>query len=1078
MPLARLSSPRRGRRLFRLVLCLSLCAALGAVLRGRLVPSAGAATTFVVNSTGDTYDANTADGVCDDGAGRCTLRAAITQADATPGADIINFHIGTGPQTIIVTPSAPLLVTESVTIDATTQPGYAGSPIIVLSGNGLSGNDGLVLTGGASASTVRGLVINGFRGAGIYVSATGSVIEGNYIGTDAAGASAVGNDSGLFIGASGVTVGGTTPAARNIIAGNNGTGILILGSNTTVRGNYIGVAADGSTPLPNAGDGVVILSSVNSSGIVVSDAHDNVVGGTAAGQANVIAFNGRNGIVVSEHSHGGVFNRANSFRGNSLYSNALQGISLARVGSVEESNDALDADDGPNGLQNYPLVTSYAPAAGGGTRARGSLDSRPNMTYALDFYANSTCDGSGQGEGQALLGSASVTTDGAGHAAIDTTLPALPSALPVLTATATDPSGNTSEFSPCLNPATPSTVQFKRALYEVGEWAPGTVTVTVTRTLGSTSGAATVDYATSDGVARAGLDYVATNGTVSFAPGELTKSFVVQLINDATDEETQAFNVTLSNPTGGVALGGNSTTSINIFDDDRMPTAFAGPSLIVTEGNTGTTQAVFSILLGRASEKPLTVRYSTADGTATSPQDFEAASGQVTFAPGETVKTVSVNVSGDTLPEFEESFLFRVSAPTEDGRGFNSIASCLVFDDDNAPGIHFAAAVYEVAESAGHLDVRVVRRGDASAAASVQYQADFGIDASAKNDYTPVRGWLDFAPGETEKSFPFLVNDDAFVEGPEQVSISLLGEGFGPMGFESARVTITSDDTSPPTRTNNPVDDAAFFVRQHYHDFLGREPDPEGFAFWKGQIEACGADAACRRVMRASVSAAFFLSIEFQRTGYQVFRAHAATYPESYNSDFNQRLYQLAPMGILFPNMATIQRGLIVGRPGWEQRLRDNTLDFARLWVESADFKAQQPADMAAAAYVDKLFANAGVVSTTAERDAALAAFGAGGTEGRAAALLSVTNSRSVYNRQYNAAFVLMQYYGYLRRAPDEQPDIGFAGFDYWLAKLDGFSAPGEDVRDDAVAAARAARAEMARAFVESDEYRARFGTP
>jgi CSLREA domain-containing protein len=1051
-----------------------LCVALGAALRGRLVPSAGAASTFVVNSAGDTYDAGTDDGVCDDGAGRCTLRAAITQANATPGADIINFQIGTGPQTI--TSAAPLLVTEGVTIDATTQPGYAGTPVVVLSGNGLSG-DGLFLTGGVS--TVRGLVINGFRGAGIALSgaAAGSVIEGNYIGTDGAGAAAVGNGWGIGVTPSGVRIGGTTPAARNVISGNNGPGIIIFGSNTNVRGNYIGVAADGSTPLPNAGDGILIRSSViTSTGTVVTDSHDNAVGGTAAGQANVIAFNGGNGIVVSEHSHDGVFNLANSFRGNSLYSNALQGISLSRPDNSIEANDAADADDGPNGLQNYPLLTSYAPAAGGGTRAQGSLDSKPNTSYALDFYANAACDGSGQGEGQALLGTASVTTDSAGHAGIDATLPALPAALPVLTATATDPAGNTSEFSPCLNPATPSTVQFKRAVYEGSESGTLAVTVTVTRSFGSSSGAATVDYATSDGTAKAGLDYVTTSGTLSFAPGEITRSFVAQLINDQTDEDTQAFNITLTNPTGGVALGGNSTTSINILDDDRMPTAFAGPSLVLTEGNTGTTQAVFSILIGRASDKPITVRYSTQDGVATSPQDYEAASGEVTFAPGEIVKTVSITVHGDTEPEFEENFFLRVFAPTEDGRGSNTSTSCFIFDDDNAPGIHFTAAGYTVAEGAGHLDIPVVRRGDTSAAAHVDYTVA-SVSASA-NDYTPVSGRLDFAPGETEKSFAVLVNDDAFVEGPEEVSIAILGAAFGELGGEAARVIITSDDTSPPTRANNPVDDAGFFVRQHYHDFLVREPDAEGFAFWKGQIEACGADAACRRVMRASVSAAFFLSIEFQRTGYQVFRVHTATYPESYNSDLNRRFYQLVPMSILFPNMATIQRGVFVGQPGWEQRLRDNTLDFARGWVESADFKGQQPADMAAAAYVDKLFANAGVAPAPGERDAALAAFGAGGTEGRAAALLSVTNSRSVYNRQYNAAFVAMQYYGYLRRAPDDAPDFGFVGFDYWLSKLDSFSAPGEDVRDDSVAAARAARAEMARAFVESDEYRARFGMP
>jgi hypothetical protein len=342
-----------------------------------------------------------------------------------------------------------------------------------------------------------------------------------------------------------------------------------------------------------------------------------------------------------------------------------------------------------------------------------------------------------------------------------------------------------------------------------------------------------------------------------------------------------------------------------------------------------------------------------------------------------------------------------------------------------------------------------------------------------------VRGRLDFAPGETEKTFPFLVNDDAFVEGPEEVSVAIRSTA-DPEVYEAAPVTITSGDAAPPTRDNNPVDDAGHFVRQHYHDFLNREPDASGFAFWKGQIEGCGADAECRRVARANVSQAFFLSIEFQRTGYLVYRIHAATYPEgpAWNNELNGRIYQVAPMYVIFPNLQAIQRDVFVGQPGWEQRLRDNTLDFARRWVEGAEFKVHLPPDMTAAAYVEKLFANAGVTPAAGEREAAVAAFGAGGTGGRAAALLSVADSGSVYNRQYNAAFVAMQYYGYLRRSPRDAPDSGFEGFDFWLSKLDSFSLPGEDVRDDAVAAARAARAEMARAFVESAEYRARFGTP
>ena len=1068
MPLARLEPPGPGRGLFRLALCLSLCAAFGVVLWGGPAAPASAAVTFTVNTAGDAFDSNTNDGVCDDGAGKCSLRAAVMQADATPGADTINFQIGTGPQTITL--AATLFVTGTVTIDATTQPGYAGRPLVALKGNGLS-DDGLSIQG--AASRVRGLVVQGFRGAGIRVGAAGVVVEGNHIGTNAEGTAAEGNAFGVLVdsGGTGSLVGGTTAPARNVISG-NGTGVLVVADSAVVRGNYIGLAADGATPLPNTGDGVSVRGAV-AFGVVQDLSNDNVIGGTEAGAANVIAFNGGHGVSVTGHTREGLFQRNNAVRGNSIYSNGLDGISLARPAGGLEDNDAADADEGPNGLQNHPLLTSYAPS-GGGTLVTGSLASKPNTTYAVDFYAGAACDGSGRGEGQAYVGTAGVTTDASGQAQLGELITAVPPALPFLTATATDPAGNTSEFSPCLNPSSPSTVQFRRAAYEAGE--AGSVTVTVTRTQGSASGAATVDYATADGAAKAGLDYLAAGGTLSFAPGVTSKSFDVQLLDDAIDEDTQGFNVTLSNPTGGVALGGNGAAAVQILDDDRPPVAEVDSAgVIVTEGDTGTTPAVFKVRLGAASERSISVNFSTINGTATPPQDYVPVSGSLNFAPGETVKTVSVPVRGDTVPEPQESFFFRADSPGEGEQVFTSTASGFIFDDDGAPGVHFASADYEVAETAGHIDVRVVRRGDTSAAVSVEYR--MSSSAASAHDYTPLGGRLDFAPGETEKSFALLVNDDAFVEGPEPVTVLLDGEATGAL-FEVAHVTITSEDAEAPTASNNPVDDAGFFVRQHYHDFLAREPDAEGFAFWKGQIEACGADAECRRVMRAGVSAAFFLSIEFQRTGYQVFRAFAATYPEHLNSDSNGRAFQLPHPAVLFEQVGTIGRDVVVGQPGWEQRLRDNTLDFARRWVESGDFKAFVPEDLSAAAYVGALFANAGVVPTAAERAAAEAAFGAGGTEGRAAALLSATGSRSFYNRQYNAAFVAMQYYGYLRRAPNAAPDADFTGYDFWLAKLDSFSLPGEDVRDDAVAAARAARAEMARAFVESAEYRARFGTP
>ena len=133
---------------------------------------------------------------------------------------------------------------------------------------------------------------------------------------------------------------------------------------------------------------------------------------------------------------------------------------------------------------------------------------------------------------------------------------------------------------------------------------------------------------------------------------------------------------------------------------------------------------------------------------------------------------------------------------------------------------------------------------------------------------------------------------------------------------------------------------------------------------------------------------------------------------------------------------------------------------------------------MTASAYVDKLFLNAGVTPASSERSAALNAYGSGDAAGRAAALRSVVESGSVFNAEYNAAFVLMQYFGYLRRNPDSSPDTDFTGYNFWLAKLDSFSSPNEDMRDDAQAVARVRKAEMVRAFIESSEYRKRFGPP
>ena len=300
--------------------------------------------------------------------------------------------------------------------------------------------------------------------------------------------------------------------------------------------------------------------------------------------------------------------------------------------------------------------------------------------------------------------------------------------------------------------------------------------------------------------------------------------------------------------------------------------------------------------------------------------------------------------------------------------------------------------------------------------------------------------------------------------------MNLIGYGNAHAGLGILRAAVSQNTT---TGSQNPIDDAQTFAFVHYYDFLNREADAPGLAFWTSEITSCGSNAACIDNKRTNVSQAFFFSIEFQQTGYLVFRFYKSTFTDSV-----ARPRGMPRMDEFLVDTRTVADGVIVGQPGWEAKLLENQQNFARAWVQRAAFLAAFPADMTAAAFVDKLFLQSEVTPTTPERNAAIAAFGAGGVDGRAAALRSVADSGSVYNKQYNPAFVLMQYIGFLRRNPNDAPDNNYGGFDFWLAKMDSFSVPGEDVRNEEVARRRAQRAEMVRAFLLATEYRARFGQP
>lgn len=258
----------------------------------------------------------------------------------------------------------------------------------------------------------------------------------------------------------------------------------------------------------------------------------------------------------------------------------------------------------------------------------------------------------------------------------------------------------------------------------------------------------------------------------------------------------------------------------------------------------------------------------------------------------------------------------------------------------------------------------------------------------------------------------------------------------------------------------NPIGDNAFFVRQQYLDFLNRQPDSSGYAFWTNNIFNCGIDQQCTEVHRINASAAFFLSIEFQDTGNLVYKMYKAGFGNVPGTPVAVRRANFQQDS---QTIQTTPNQIIVGQGNWQANLEANKQAFALFFVQRAGFPNQSDP----AAFVDNLFANAGVTPTSTERAAAINAFNGagGGTAGRAAALRSVCDSGSVTFALRNEAFVLMQYFGYLQRDPDAQTPADYSGFQFWLNKLNSFNG-------DFIAA------EMVKAFLNSTEYRARFGNP
>ncbi|PYS68015.1 MAG: hypothetical protein DMF69_21420 [Acidobacteria bacterium] len=384
-----------------------------------------------------------------------------------------------------------------------------------------------------------------------------------------------------------------------------------------------------------------------------------------------------------------------------------------------------------------------------------------------------------------------------------------------------------------------------------------------------------------------------------------------------------------------------------------------------------------------------------------------------------------------------------------------------------ANSVQLSATQYVVNEGQGSATVTITRFGSTTGVASVGYATSdtagsnpcdsFTGAASSRCDYLNTVGSVTFAAGETSRSISIPIVDDAFAEGTEHFSLTLTSASGTTLGPPfSATLTISDNDAST---TANPIDLTSFFVRQHYIDFLNREPDPAGYGFWQNEIDLCGSNVQCIEVKRINVSAAFFLSIEFQGTGYFAYRTHKSAFGNLPGAPVPIRYLDF------LKDSQQIGKDVQVGIGPWEATLEANKQAYTLAFVQRPEFLAAFPNSMTAQAFVDRLVANTGNALSTADKANLIAILGAtpADVSKRAQALRAVVDDTELGNAEFNKAFVLGQYFGYLRRNPNDLPDSDFSGYDFWLGKLESFG--GNFVN-----------AEMVKAFILSGEYRHRFG--
>ncbi len=552
-----------------------------------------------------------------------SLRAAILAANAAFGADSITFDIP-GPNTRTILPPAPLpAVTDAVTIDGTTQPNFAGTPLIRLNGaEAGAGANGLNLVN-HTGSTVRGLAVGGFAGAGIRLDAGGQHrVQNNFIGVNPTVIAAEGNGVGVLL-TNGTTqsVVGEGQTTRNVISGNLQQGVVFQGAvkQNTLAGNLIGVAFDGVTPVRNGADGV----------LVSDGATFTTIGGTVAGAGNIIAANGQAGVRIRDPQTAGTLVSGNriglDFGGNpspnigngvlvenaagtapaggltppgtnnTISTNTIQRNGGAGVAVLDTSrfvrvvnnsinlNGGLGLDIAPtaqNGLA-APNITNIKADSINALTVTGTVAGQPNTGYDVTIYTNAVQDPSGFGEGETKAATVTVTTDAAGNATFTGNVPAgLTGPFVSATATATT-AGDTSAFS--FSKARPDRgLDARLAFAAAGSGAP---VVTLYDAAGAVATSVTVFDANFTGGVRVAAGDFNLDGVPDIVagtgPGIVTRVRVIDPVTKAELFGVQPFETTF---TRGVYVSAGDVTGDGVPDLIISPDEGGGPRVDVYSG--------------------------------------------------------------------------------------------------------------------------------------------------------------------------------------------------------------------------------------------------------------------------------------------------------------------------------------------------------------------------------------------------------------------------------------------------------------------------------------------------------------